>query len=216
MKFPWRTQRPVQRVVEEIDPPAPEPSIQTQKSPGLEEALKRIPDPESCKILDLGPAVGGNVEFLASVARHLRIVDAFDRRPTGGRPAGVDVDRAVQSLWDLLPGAAASYHLVLTWDLFNYIPENRLASVVELLAEISQPGARLHAIVAASDTIPAFPNRYRIVDHSKLIYEGTTNEVCGARQMPPAEVEKMLEHFRIEHSFLLRHGVREYVAVRDE
>ena len=33
--------------------------------------------------------------------------------------------------------------------------------------------------------------------------------------LPPAEVEKLLAGFRVEHSFVLRHGVREYVAVRE-
>ncbi len=216
MKFPWRARRPATTVVAEVEPAPPEPSIQTHRSPGLEEALARTPEPEKCRVLDLGPAVGPNIEFLASIASRVQIVDAFDRSRTGGRPAAVDVDRVVQVLWDLLPEAASSFHLVFAWDLLNYIPENRIASVIELLAELCPPEARLHAIIAASDTIPAFPNRYRIVDRTKLIYEGTTTEHRGARQMPPAEVDKMLEHFRVEHSFLLRHGVREYVAVREK
>ena len=33
--------------------------------------------------------------------------------------------------------------------------------------------------------------------------------------MTPAAVEEILQGFSIEHAFVLRNGVREYVAIRD-
>ena len=36
----------------------------------------------------------------------------------------------------------------------------------------------------------------------------------GAPELPPAAVGKLLKGFRIEHSFVLQHGVHEYAATR--
>ncbi len=60
----------------------------------------------------------------------------------------------------------------------------------------------------------AMPNRYRIVDSARLAYEVATTEQRGAPALPPAAVEKLLQGFRVEHSFVLQHGVHEYVASR--
>ena len=70
-------------------------------------------------------------------------------------------------------------------------------------------------MVVASDTMPASPSRYRIVDDCHLTYERSTTEVLGAPQMTPAAVQDLLRGFSIEHAFVLRNGVREYVAKRD-
>jgi hypothetical protein len=69
-------------------------------------------------------------------------------------------------------------------------------------------------IVFARDTMPTTPNRYRVVDPSRLAYEPATAELRGAPRLPPAAVEKLVQGFRIEHSFVLQHGVHEYVASR--
>ncbi len=60
----------------------------------------------------------------------------------------------------------------------------------------------------------AVPNRYRIVDGARLTYEPATTELQGVPNLPPAVVEKLLKGFRVEHSFVLQHGVHEYVASR--
>jgi hypothetical protein len=69
-------------------------------------------------------------------------------------------------------------------------------------------------IVHATETMPDIPNRYRILGDDQLAYEPVTTDRRGAPNLPPAAVERRLEGFEIEHSFVLRHGVREYVAIR--
>jgi hypothetical protein len=60
----------------------------------------------------------------------------------------------------------------------------------------------------------AIPNRYRIIDNARIAYEKATTEQLGAPDLPPAAVGKLLQGFRVEHSFVLQHGVHEYVASR--
>jgi hypothetical protein len=124
------------------------------------------------------------------------------------------VSARITSVEGIVGDHRRSFHLVLGWDVFNYLSEAESRRLLQTVAELCYPGARLHAIVFARDTMPTVPNRYRIIDAARLAYEPTTTELCGAPHLPPAAVEKLLTGFRIEHSFVLQHGVHEYAASR--
>ena len=79
MKLPWLSKAETASV-EEIPPAEPPgPVIDYYSSPGLEVALNAVPSDGSCKVLDLGPSVADNVEFVSTFASYLQIVDALDR-----------------------------------------------------------------------------------------------------------------------------------------
>jgi hypothetical protein len=210
MKVSWRS--PVETAgIEEATGESQGPQIETLSSPGLEETLRSVSNGAGCKVLDLGPALSANVEHLSSRASYLQIVDAIERDQTVDEIAGTGCCR-LSTLQSLLDGHRQSFNLVLLWDVLNYLSPEQAEQMMSVVAELCFPNARLYAIVFATDTMPESPNRYRIVDGSHLAYEPTTSEVRGAPSLPPAAVEKLLEGFRIEHSFVLRHGVHEYVA----
>jgi hypothetical protein len=117
----------------------------------------------------------------------------------------------LQSLFD---EHRRSFSLVLMWDVINYLSVDQAERLLQSVAELCLPSARLHAIVFATDTMAAVPNRYRIIDSARLAYEPATTELRGAPDLPPAAVQKLLQGFRVEHSFVLQHGVHEYVASR--
>ena len=212
MKLPWRSR--VETASPEVIPPEPPgPVIDIYSSPGLEEALRGVPDDGSCKVLDLGPSVADNVEFVSSFASYLQIVDAIDRDPSASDLEGGGFGRlsALQSLFDR---HRRSFSLVLMWDVLNYLSIDQAERLLQSVAELCLPGARLHAIVFATDTMAAVPNRYRIINSARLAYEPATTELRGVPDLPPAAVQKLLQGFRVEHSFVLQHGVHEYVASR--
>lgn len=212
MKLPWRS-RVETASIEEVPPEPPGPQIETHSSPGLEEAVRAVPDDGARKVLDLGPSVADNVEFVSSFASYLHIVDAIDRSPSASGTEGGGFGR-LGTLQALVKRHRRSFDLVLAWDLLNYLSKDQAERLMRAVAELCLPNARLHAIVFATDTMPVVPNRYRIVDSARLAYEPGTTELRGVPSLPPAAVEKLLKGFRIEHSFVLQHGVREYVAAR--
>ena len=176
-------------------------------SPGLEAVLANIPRTGAIRVLDLGPAVPENVEFFSGVATRIQLVDAFRE--------ALDGDAAIRILRTLDSEFEEAFHLVLLWDCLNYLSPNQGAHLVETIAGLCRPDARCLAMVFDSDTMPASPQKFRVVDERHLTYESSTTEVLGAPQMTPAAVERVLSGFSIEHSFVLRNGVREYVAIRD-
>ena len=212
MKLPWRPRvEPVRIEEAPIEPPGPK--IEIRSSPGLDGAVGGVPADGSCKVLDLGPAVAANLEFLASFASYVQIIDAVDRGPAAGNFGGSESGR-LSTLSTLLDRHRRSFNLVLAWDVFNYLSPEQADRLQESVAELCLPSAHLHAIFFATDTMPAVPQRYRIIDRGHLAYEPATTEVRGAPSLPAAAVGKLLKGFRIEHSFVLQHGVHEYIAVR--
>jgi hypothetical protein len=212
MKLPWRS-RVEPASPEVIAPEPPGPVIDIHGSPGLEEALRGVPDDGSCKVLDLGPSVADNIEFVASFASYLQIIDAIDRNPSASSLGAGDYGR-LSSLQPLLDRHRRSFNLVLMWDVLNYLSTDQAERLLLSVAELCLPNARLHALVFAKDMMAAVPIRYRIIDNAHLAYESVTTELRGAPDLPPSAVAKLLQGFRVEHSFVLQHGVHEYVAIR--
>jgi hypothetical protein len=209
MKFSWR-QREETKPKVQLDEPGPSvPLVHRHRSPGLLEVVTALPSNRRGSVLDLGSAVPENFAFFSERVARMQIVDAL--RPD---EAAEPIDRALKALSGLLPAGASTFDLVLAWDVLDYLSIDRVSAVVELLSQLCRPNARLHLIVSGTGTMPDLPTRYRIIDGENLSYEQTTEELIGAPTRTPALVEKMLEGFRIEHSFVLRHGVHEYVAAR--
>jgi hypothetical protein len=213
MKWPWRS-NPEPTVKVEEDPPVSQgPLPEIHSSPGLEEALRGIPADGSCRVLDLGSSVADNVEFASSFASRLQIVDLLGRVASSGDVIG-GVSARIASIEGIGREYVRSFHLVLAWDVVNYLSDAQAKRLLQTVAELCLPGARLHMIVYARDTMPTVPIRYRIIDPARLSYEPTSADMRGAPHLPPAAVERLLTGFRIEHSFVLQHGVHEYVASR--
>jgi hypothetical protein len=202
--------------VTDEQPDLPLPADVTRVSPGLEAAFATLPRRQRCRVLDLGPAMADNVTALGEVARRVRILD-LTRIEVGRRSALPEtIENGIRSLCALATDHEAVHDLVLAWDLVNYVPRNRVAPLMEALGDLCTTGGRVFLSVTENHPIPALPNRHRIIGASRVRVESLTSEVGVAPELPPAAVERALKGFRIERTFVLRHGVREYVAVKAE
>jgi hypothetical protein len=213
MKALWSSREEAESV-EEIAPEEDrEPRSQVYSAPGFRVAIGSLETGSRCKVLDLGSALPENVEFLAGFGSYVQIVDwcSWGSSNHAIEASGYERLNTVQTL---LAEHRKSFDLVLLWDLLNYLPHDRARRTITSIAELCLPGARIHAIVYAVETMPELPNRYRVIAGDKLAYEPQTSELRGAPKLPPAAVEKLLEGFEVEHSFVLQHGVHEFVAIR--
>ncbi len=215
MRLPWRTRQQKSSVLDVVREFTP-PPVETHSSPGLKEALAGVPSDGSCRVLDLGPAVAGNLDFVSTFASKMQIADLLGGGDPNGATQASDLERGIQVLRDLVTLSGGTFHLVLAWDVLAYLSSHRADDLIGVLAELCSPDARLHAIVPTTEMMPALPNRYRIVDEENLVYEPVTTDLRGAPKLPPNSVDQLLEGFEIEHAFVLRHGVQEYVATRNQ
>jgi hypothetical protein len=161
-------------------------------------------------VLDLGPSVAANVSFYSRFARHIQIVDLLGEmksETSEPRSAGPVLDRSVA-------GGDAIYDLVLLWDIINYLDGEQVMDLIARLHAASRPNARLFMMIFVGDEMPAVPQSFEIVAEDQISYRPAGPETTTSTRLSPAEVERLLGGFRIEGSFILRHGVREFVAVR--
>lgn len=164
-------------------------------------------------VLDLGAAIGSNVERLSEFGCRLFIEDLYASK-AGAAEGGRGLDREFFTQF-LAPPEGTQYDLVLAWDLFNYLDRKELGYLGARLRLFCRPGALLFALVSIHKTIPAQPIRFRFHDGDELVYERRTTVERPGPRFAPAEFNELLRGFRVDRSFLLRHGIQEYLFARE-
>lgn len=190
------------------------PQSHVHRSPGLKALLDSLNVDSSYQILDLGPALGPNVEFFSRFSCRLEIADFFGSlvSDTSLRERIQEFPEAV--VGELLPQDADRFDVVLVWDLFNYLERDILRFLVTHLARICRPGAQMLAFISTSSEIPDQPYAFKIVDREHLSYEVRSDKTRPGPKVSPAEAERLFQGFKIDRAVLLRNKVREYLLVR--
>jgi hypothetical protein len=167
------------------------------------------------QVLDLGSAVGSNVEFLSQFGCKLYIEDLYaalsTRKPSGeGELAGPEFFSEFLAVPD-----ETRFDVVFAWDLFNYLHRKELIHFAKQLRHHCNPGARVLALMSILKTMPAQPYRFKIQDEQHLVYEPRTGSERPSPRYAPAEITDTFKGFRVDRSFLLRHGIQEFLLVKD-
>jgi len=234
---------------------APPAAPEEHRSLALSALLGDLGGRSRLQVLDLGPAIGGNVEFLSQFGCKLYIQDLFSALGPHlallpGTPAdpialslgsAISADHAsvreARETWearekraetlDEAAGVSARlsgllafpadtrFDAVLAWDLLNYLDRHEMVVLARLLARFCRPGALLFALISILKKIPAEPMRFRILDQERLSYETRTAATRPCPRYAPAELNELLRGFRPDRSFLLRHGIQEFLFARE-
>lgn len=159
----------------------------------------------SHSVLDLGPARPSHLRIFAEVSPRIRFADLLTRAGTR-EWAG-----ALRALPDQ---AEHPYDVLLLWDVLDRLSPEARGPLVARLGARSAPGARLHALVQASEGFASHPLEFRLLDGGRIRYTPDGPPRPARKLIQSATVEKILAPFRVEHAFTLSAGFREYVAVR--
>jgi hypothetical protein len=189
-----------------------EPGPEVHRSLGLTALLEGMRRRgHGLRILDLGSAVGTNVEFLSELGCKLHIGDLYASRAsaTDGEELGVE-------FFEQLFPADTRFDVVLAWDLFDYLQRKELARLGALLRRHCRPGALVFALMSIQKLIPAQPYRFRMQGESQLVYERRTSLDRPGPRYAPSELASALKGFQVDRSFLLRHGIQEYLFIRED
>ena len=164
-------------------------------------------------VLDLGPALSANVEFWSGIPCRLHIEDLY-RSYLGrsGNSSDIETESVFRDILSFDDGIL--FDVILAWDLFNYWDLKEIDSLVQAMARWCKPATLLFALVSSQATIPAEPQRFRILDAERLVVEICTGETRQNPRHQPRDLAKVLSGFRVSSSFLLRNGVQEYVFIR--
>lgn len=211
MRWPFQSN---QEVAPETAPQTDWSEPVSRHSPGLEAVLGRVREDQRYRVLDLGTAVGANLDYYSQFADHVRVVDLLadgEPLPFRGDPDQPRLDRVVRTMF---PDAWGPYDLVFVWDLLNYLREGEARAVVGRVIELCNRGAALLSLVASTGVIFERPLRFTILDRATLEYRAVAPGTTRSPGWPSSTIERIHRGCRMERSFVLRHGIQEYVAVR--
>jgi hypothetical protein len=182
-------------------------------SPGLTAVLASLEPDSGCRVLDLGPAVAANIDVYGRFARHVRVLDAARELASHvvDEEDGAETDLLVDGL---MGSAEGPFDVVLAWDLVSHVDFEVARIVFSRLRDVCRQGAKVFLMTYEGAVRPAHPQTFDILGEDRLLYRPSSPEMVPGTAIAPAQVERMLAGFRVESSFLLRHGVREYVAMR--
>jgi len=169
----------------------------------------RVPKPE---VLNLGPLCGETVVYLAGRGARVHVEDFDPPSPVPARQPGEPPPALKPFRLDQPTGRA---HLVLAWEMTDFIPPDRLAEY----------GAELHRLLAHGGSLFLFshqrPNaqnetlpRYRMLADDMIVREVAGGVTHRRWIHPTREVERALSGFSIQGVALQRNQMREIVAVR--
>lgn len=216
----WNWTRRSHTPLSSLETPIETPKTRCVNSPGLAIVLSGLPEDGAGRILDLSAASVANLGNLMAVSSHVRVVDSLQPEDPNWQkltelPDDEGPDPDLKSATAaLFPKKWGEFDLVLAWDLLNYLTEDGFTALVDRLAILCRPQARMLLQIVVMNDMAIAPARYKIVKPDQVEISATTGERRTAPAWPSAKIERLLSGFEIEHSFVMRHGVNEYVALK--
>lgn len=168
------------------------------------------------RILDLGPASGENVDFFAHYPCTLYVADFYQNLLSFPAERRIDGEGFREIVGELLSYPEDTrFDAILVWDLFDYLCLDQIEVLSRRLARYSELGTILVALLSLHSEIPSRPRAYQILNGETLRYDMN----CTSHRPAPRHVEphlcRRMPGFRVESTFVLRHGVQEYVFAFD-
>ncbi len=163
----------------------------------------------SARILDLGPAVGSNVDRYSTIASKIHIEDLCESI------SALRGSSDIPNWEELLPRRkGGDFDLVLCWDLFNYLSSAHVRSFGNYLSSLCRPGALIFSVIYSNEQIPAMPSRFAIdtASFDLTITQTTSSRIPGPRYQQSVLL-RLLPDFHLSFSCLVRFGFREELFV---
>jgi len=165
-------------------------------------------------VLDLGPPLAANIEFLAALSCRVRIADlhrSLSVESIESRPPEA-VGALLARLLPLAPGE--HFDAILAWDVFDYMRPDQVSSLMARLAPACHPEAPVLVLASTGREIPPTPLRYRILDPENLACEGPGEPRRASPRYTQTDLGRMMPGFSVRRSVLLRSGIQEYLFAR--
>jgi len=188
----------------------PETGPPEHKSLGFGALLGLLQNDRKISILDLGQGLGTNIDFWSQFPCRISIAD-FYRGYQAKLAAEPEMPRSMAMAEALPYDGQTSFDVVLSWDLFNYFDLEELEMLVKLLCRWCRPGTLIFGLISFQPQIPNQPVVYKILDNERILYQMNTPEMRPCPRHQPRDVARLMAQFRVAGSFLLRHGIQEYV-----
>ena len=187
------------------------------KAPGLGLLAQQIAGVRSSDILDLGPPIPANIDYLSQYPCVLHIGDLARTLTEDPGMSGPEEERDVPSA----VGRALAYRdglrfdAIFVWDLFDYLDAPTVRAVTGRIGRYCRTGTLLYLTTSNSETIPDEPGRFMIVDEQHLRFRRMGMGTRSGMKHSPRGLERIMPGFHLQHSFLLGNDMQDYLFSHD-
>jgi len=166
-------------------------------------------------ILDLGPALGENVDFFSQFSCKVYIEDFYQTLTSFDFFSPEDKFSYKEVFEYLLPYRKNTrFDIILSWDIFNYLERDEFQALIRHLNHFCHKGTLLFALISTSKYIPDKPMTFKILDQERLLYQTNSTVLRQCPSYQQTDLNHLMPDFRVCNSFLLRNGFKEYLFVR--
>jgi len=170
---------------------------------------------ESPIVLDLGPIVGGNVNFLGERLGCKYLVEDLYQNIEGHVTAKNPPDLAA-FFEKRFPQADASVDGVLCWDVLDYLDKASAQVVARQMMRILKPGGAVFGFFANAPSTEKEYTRYLIVDDKTLKHRTAPGSRARQQVYANRDITRLFEGLTVSDSFLLLTKTREMVFRKPE
>ena len=177
----------------------------------LRKFLTSLTSRESPVLLDLGPVVGGNVNFFGEqLGCKIFVEDIYadiDRHVRDGK-----LDALAEFFKKRFPQADTSFDGVLCWDVMDYLDRASAQELASQMMRVLRPDGALLAFFATASPREPRENRYTkyiIVDEVNLKHRSYAAARGRGTSLLNRDIIRMFSGLRVSDSFLLQNNLRE-------
>lgn len=176
-------------------------------------------------VLDLGTATGNNLEFFCELHPRVMFADLYSSLSNTDESAAdlglgashwsdpLAFDRLCR---EILPDPGEQiFDLIVAWDLLNYFTLPQIAILLHHLTGLCHPETLFFALVSIRPRVAARPLAFEIQGPREISYRSSTPQLRPGPHWKEPQLLRTMPGFRVQASYLLRHGVQEYVFVYD-
>ena len=187
-----------------------EPEANT--SLALDVLYNHLHNEKKSNILDLGPALGANVDFFSQFSCKIYIEDLYHTLSSFDFFSPED-GFTYEAVFDyLLPhNHNTRFDIIMAWDIFNYLERDEFKSLINHLGNFCHKGTLLFSLISTQKYIPEKPTKFRILDQESLQYQTESSVLRLGPGYQQTDLNHLMPHFRVCNSFLLRNGFKEYL-----
>lgn len=191
---------------------APDADFVEYRSPGLQLVFERIRALGKPSMLDLGPPLAANVDFLSRYPCRIYIGDWLESLPRQDEPGSEPAPPYCPVFGQMLPFSAKErFDIIFCWDLLNYMNADSIRGLSRFLAGHCNAGALCFFSIMTQKSMPLRPCRYRIKAEDTLQYQLLTSQQTASPRFTQSRILELMPEFQIQRSFLLKTGSQEQV-----
>jgi len=166
----------------------------------------------SAFVLDLGAARRANVEYYARFGAKVFVEDILAEKRAMQAEHGEEPSSVTKTFSEQTTGS--TFDLIVSWDTLNYLTSTEALAMGKELGRLARPGALLHVMVWASQTMPKQPLALDVTSDEQVTYELSESDRVQAPRWGITAVTKFFPEFERMRTFLARSGLEEHLLVR--